>query len=116
MIDGVVFEFENGNVAVGGSAGEKATSFMRGPGYDVDRGFVQGKVVDALPLVVLSALFFPDEDFAIKAGGGKDVAILWMRPGDAPYSTFMAVPFVSRALHVSLVSFGSPFQSLYQTL
>lgn len=40
---------------------------MGGPGDNVDRGLVQGEVVDALPLVALGALFFPDKDFAVVA-------------------------------------------------
>jgi hypothetical protein len=61
-----------------------------GPRDDVDRGLVQGEVVDSLPLAaVLGALFFPDEDLSVVASRCQDVAVLGMRPGDAPYSAFV---------------------------
>mgnify|MGYP005987329027 CR=1 FL=1 len=77
---------------------------------------MEGEVVDALPLVVLGALFFPDEDLAVEAGGGEDVTVLGMRPGDAPYSTFVAVAFVSCYLSAYESPAGLPLECLYQTL
>ena len=90
MVDSVVLELEDGDVAVGGGAGEQAAGLVRGPGDDVDRGLVQGEVVDALPLGgLLGALFLPDEDLAVVARGGEDVAVLGMGPCYAPDGTFM---------------------------
>lgn len=65
-------EFEDGDLAVAGGAGEEAAAFMRGPGDDVDGGVVQGEIGDFGPLAGLGA---PDEDFAVVGGGGEDVAV-----------------------------------------
>lgn len=77
---------------------------------------MEGEVVDALPLAVLGTLFFPDEDLAVEAGGGEDVAVLRMRPGDAPYCTFVAVASVSCCVSACEGSVGLPLECLYQTL
>lgn len=77
---------------------------------------MEGEIVDALPLAVLGALFFPDKDLAVEAGGGEDVAVLGVRPGDAPYCTFVAVWFVSCRLSVRVDSVDLPLERLYQTL
>lgn len=50
---------------------------------------MQREVVDSLPLAVLGTLFLPDKDLAIVTGRCQDVTILGMRPGNAPYSTFV---------------------------
>jgi hypothetical protein len=50
---------------------------------------VQGKLVDALPLVL--RLLAPDENTAVVGGGCEDGAVFGMGPGDAPYGAFMAV-------------------------
>jgi hypothetical protein len=34
--------------------------------------------------------FPPDEDFAVVACGGQNIAILWVRPGDAPDGAFVS--------------------------
>lgn len=49
------------------------------------------EVEDALPL---RALFAPDEDFAVVARRGEDVAVLGVGPGDAPDCAFMATGFI----------------------
>lgn len=49
MVHAVVFEFEDGDVAVGAGAGEEAPGFVGRPGYDVHGGGVQGEVKDAGP-------------------------------------------------------------------
>ena len=67
MVDGVVLEFENADIAVGGSACEETSGLMGGPSNDVDGSFVEGEIVNSLPGVVLGALLFPDEDFAVVA-------------------------------------------------
>lgn len=64
---------------------------MRRPRNNVDRGLVEGKVVDSLPLAVLGTLLLPDEDLAVVASRCQDVAVLGMRPGNAPYSTFVTI-------------------------
>ena len=84
----VVLELEDGDVAVGGGAGEEAAGLVRGPCYEVDRGGVQGDVVDFLPCAVLLA---PDEDLAVVGGGCEDVAVLGVGPGDAPDGAFVSV-------------------------
>lgn len=72
LVPAIILEFEDGDGTVGGSAREDAAAFVRGPGDDVYAGGVQGEVEDACPL---RALFAPDEDFAVVAGGGEDVAV-----------------------------------------
>lgn len=63
---------------------------MGSPGDDIDRRLMQGEVVDALPLAVRGALLLPDEDLAIVSGRREDVAVLGMRPRDAPDSAVVA--------------------------
>lgn len=75
MGPGVVFEFEDGDVAVGGGAGEKAAGFVRCPGDEVYGGGVEGDFVDFLPR---RGLFAPDYDFAVVRGRGEDVAVFRM--------------------------------------
>jgi hypothetical protein len=96
VIDGgLVLELEDGDVAVGRGACEQTAGLMRRPGDDVDRGLVQREVVDALPLGrLLVALLLPNEDLAVIACGGEDVAVLGMGPCYAPDGTFMAVQTV----------------------
>lgn len=91
VVNGVVLELEHADVTVRRRARQQAASFVGRPGDNVDRSLVQGEVVDALPLVVLCALFLPDEDFAVVAGRGEDVAVLGVCPGDAPDGAFVAV-------------------------
>ena len=83
----VVGEFEDGDVAVGGGAGEEAAAFVRGPGEQVHRGGVPGEGEDARPAVVG---FAPDEDPAVEGGGGQDAAIFRVGPGYAPDGAFVA--------------------------
>lgn len=91
MVDAVVFELKHADVAVRRCTGEKAACLMRRPRNNVDRGLVEGKVVDSLPLAVLGTLLLPDEDLAVVASRCQDVAVLGMRPGNAPYSTFVTI-------------------------
>jgi hypothetical protein len=52
---------------------------------------VQGELVDALPLRrLLCALLLPEEDLAVVAGRGEDVAVLGVRPGYAPDGALVA--------------------------
>ena len=69
-------------------------SLVRRPGDHVDRRLVQREVVDALPLAVLAGLFFPDEHLAVVARRGDDVAVLGVRPGDAPNRSLVTVRLV----------------------
>lgn len=92
MVEAVVLELEDTDVAVRRGTGEEAAGLVRGPSDDVDRGLVEGEVVDSLPLVVLGALFFPDEDLAIVPCRRQDVAVFGMRPGDAPDGAFVTSP------------------------
>lgn len=48
---------------------------------------MEGEVEDARPGGVR---FAPDEDFAVVAGGGEDVAVFGVCPGDAPDGAFVA--------------------------
>lgn len=67
VVDGVVFELEDADVAVGRGAREEAARLVGGPGDNVYRRLV-GEIVDALPLgALLGALLFPDEDLAVVA-------------------------------------------------
>lgn len=68
----VVFEFEDRDATVGGSACEETPGFVWRPGYEVHGGFVQGDFVDFGPL---TRGFAPDEDFAVVGGRGEDVAV-----------------------------------------
>jgi hypothetical protein len=47
---------------------------------------VQREVEDFRPG---AAGFAPDEDFAVVAGGGEDVAVFGVRPGDTPDGAFV---------------------------
>lgn len=67
-----LIEFEHGDFAVGGGAGEETSAFVWGPGDDVDGGVVVGEIGDFGPE---AGLFAPDEDFAVVGGGGEDVAV-----------------------------------------
>lgn len=58
------------------------------PGDDVDRGGVKRKVEDASPL---RAAFAPDEDLAIVACTGEDVAVFWVSPGYTPDCAFVSM-------------------------
>ena len=49
---------------------------------------MERKVEYALPLIALLA---PDEDLAVVAGRGQDVAVFRVGPGDAPDCSFVAV-------------------------
>lgn len=89
MVDAVVFELEDADIAIRRCAGEEAARLMGRPRDNVDRGLVQREVVDSLPLAVLGALFLPDKDLAIVTGRCQDVTVLGMRPGNAPYGTFV---------------------------
>jgi len=65
---------------------------------------VQREVVDALPLAggaapdaalgtadaAAAGLLLPDEDLAVVARRGEDVAVLGVRPGDAPDGAFVS--------------------------
>jgi hypothetical protein len=66
---------------------------------------VQREVEDSLPL---GALLAPDEDFAVVAGGGEDVAVFGVGPGDAPDCSFVAVGFVL-AIDLAREACGLPF-------
>lgn len=89
MVDAIVFELEDADVAIRRCAGEEAACLVGRPGDNVDRGLVQREVVDSLPLAVLGTLFLPDKDLAIVTGRCQDITILGVCPGDAPYSTFV---------------------------
>jgi hypothetical protein len=60
---------------------------------------VQGKVEDLLPLVGLLA---PDEDLAVVAGRGQDVAVLGVCPRDAPDGALVALQGLGQALRLAL--------------
>lgn len=84
----VVKELKDGDVAIGGCAGEKAAGLMRSPGKSVDGGRVKRDIVDALPLSW--AVLAVDVDVAGVGGGGEDGAELWVGPGDGPDGSFVA--------------------------
>jgi hypothetical protein len=53
---------------------------------------VDGRFVDSLPLgCLLGALLLPDEDLAVVARRGEDVAVLGVRPCYTPDSAFVTV-------------------------
>ena len=60
---------------------------MGTPGERIDRGGVEGEIVDFRPDRLRLAV---DEDFAIVAGGGEDVAVFRVGPGDGPDGSFMS--------------------------
>lgn len=62
MCPSVILEFEDRNVAVGGSASEEATGLVRRPGDMVNGRGVERNFVDLLPG---AGLFAPDEDLAV---------------------------------------------------
>lgn len=53
----------------------------------VDRGCVQGYLIDLLPGI---GLFAPDDDFSVIRRRGENVSIFRMCPGDAPNSTLVS--------------------------
>ena len=71
----IVFEFEDRDVAIRGGAGEETAGLVWGPGDEIDRGSVQGDIVDFLPL---GRLFAPNENLAVVGRGGEDVAVFGM--------------------------------------
>lgn len=87
VLPAVVAKLEDGDVAIGGGAGEEAASLVRGPADNVDRGLVEREIKDALPGAGLLA---PDEDLAVVAGRGEDVAVFGVGPGDGPYCAVMS--------------------------
>lgn len=84
----VVLEFQYRDIAVSGCASEQAACLVGCPGDKVDRGSVEGDLVDLLPAVGLLA---PDEDLAVVRRRREDVAVLWVCPCDAPDSALVSV-------------------------
>jgi hypothetical protein len=78
VLEGVVLEAEDADAAVGAGGGQVAAGLWRRPGDQVDRGGVQGELVDALPLVL--RLLAPDQDATVVGGGGEDGAVFGMGP------------------------------------
>lgn len=60
---------------------------MGRPGDYVDGCGVQREIEDFGPGVALLA---PDEDFAVVRGGGEDVAVFGVCPGDGPDCSFVS--------------------------
>jgi len=89
VLERVVLEAEHADAAVGAGGGQVAAGLWRRPGDQVDRGGVQGELVDALPLVL--RLLAPDEDAAVVGGGCEDGAVFGVGPRNAPDGAFMAV-------------------------
>lgn len=87
MTESIILECQDTDIAVTTCSGKMAARLRRRPSHDVDRGGVQGKLVDALPLGVLLA---PDQDAAVVGGGCEDGAVFGVRPGDAPDGSFVA--------------------------
>lgn len=118
MLEGVVLEAEDADAAVAAGGGKVAAGLWRRPGDQVDGGGVQGKFVDALPLVL--RLFAPDEDAAVVGGGGEDGAIFGMGPGDAPDGAFMAVEVLEIGFHDCMASRAAgwhlPFECFCETV
>lgn len=83
MLPAALAELEHADAAIRGSARKQAAGFVGGPRHNVHGRGVQREVGDFLPLRVLLP---PDEDFAVVAGGGEDVAVFWvglfLRKGD----------------------------------
>jgi hypothetical protein len=71
----VVTELEHTNVAIGRSAGKKASTLMGSPRNHVDRGSVEGEIEDLGPCATtggggrILGLFPPDQNLAIVRGG-----------------------------------------------
>jgi hypothetical protein len=63
-----------------------AACFWWTPSNEIDRGGVEGELVDALPLGILLAV---DEDAAVVRGAGEDGAVFGVCPRDAPDGTFV---------------------------
>ena len=72
MLPAALAKLEHADAAIRGGAREQAAGFVGGPRHDVHGRAVQREVCDFLPLRVLLP---PDEDFAVVAGGGEDVAV-----------------------------------------
>ena len=49
---------------------------------------MKGEIENSRPGVALLA---PDEDFTVVRGGGEDVAVFGVRPGDGPNCSFVSV-------------------------
>lgn len=81
VVEIVVLELEDGDVAIRGCAGQQAAGLVGRPRDNIDRSFVQRKIENLLPRALLLA---PDEDLAVVAGGGKNVAVFGVCPGYAP--------------------------------
>lgn len=61
---------------------------MGGPGDNVDAGFVESEVENALPR---PALLTPDENFAVVPGRCEDVSVFRVGPRDTPYCAVVAI-------------------------
>jgi hypothetical protein len=96
---GVLLELEHADVAVAAGAGEQAAGLVGRPRDGVDAGLVQGEVVDARPgargrggagLLGGGGALAPDDDLAVVARRGEDVAVFGVGPGDAPDRALVA--------------------------
>jgi hypothetical protein len=93
----VIPELQDANLAIGTGTSQQAAGLVRGPGDGVDAGFVQGEVEDARPGrcgrargLLGGGLLAPDEDLAVVAGRGEDVAVFGVGPRDAPDCALVA--------------------------
>lgn len=96
---------------------------MGGPGDDVHGCGVEGEIEYFCPGGARTGGgFAPDEDFAVVGCGGEDVAVFWMRPGDGPDCSFVAVciVLVMRARRWAIARRGKrrnkPFESFGQSV
>jgi hypothetical protein len=87
VIHTVVFEFEDADIPIAACASQKTAGFVGRPGDYVYGCGVQGEIEDFGPG---GAGFPPDEDFPVVAGGGEDVAVFGVGPGDRPYCSFVS--------------------------
>lgn len=78
---------------------------------------MEGEVEDALPL---GALFAPDEDLAVVARRGEDVAVFGVGPGDAPDCSFVTrrtgFALATDQSWLGELCVGLPFQSLSEAM
>lgn len=88
MIHAVILELQHTHIPVAARAGQETARLVGGPGDDVHAGGVQGEIEDLGPCCAGLA---PDEDFAVVGGGGEDVAVFGVRPGDGPDCAFVSV-------------------------
>lgn len=63
---------------------------------------MESEVKNASPLIVC---FAPDEYFSVVGGGGENVAVFWVCPGDRPYCAFVSEVILAAYSNVECLAY-----------